>query len=127
MVVVPAYPFQVNNKLLPPKFNTFPGALTLVVKNIGLVPKRTKLFVKFNPIPFPDNDKLFIFLLVGIAASSEATTATVEGVNKFNVKLYNAIRAVGAVAGVTKVPPRAVPEFDAGVVVLPIPTVGEAA
>ena len=110
-----------NNKLLPPKFNTLPGALALAVKVKGAVPKSTKLLVKFNPIPAPDNDKLFIFLLAGIVASSVETTAAAAGAKKFNVKLYKAIRAVGAEAAVVKVPPAVVGET------IPTPTVGATA
>ena len=119
--VDPAYAFQVNNRLKPPKLITFPGVLALAVKDNGAVPNKVRLLVKFKPIPAPDKVSVFIFLLEGIAASSVATTAATAGVSQLDVKLYNAIRAVGAVATVVKVPPAGV------AVVIPTPTIGAAA
>ena len=78
-LVVPAYACQEKVKVFPPKSNMFPGTLKLPVSVIGEVPYNVKLLVKFNPLPLPANDKLFNFLFVGIAASSELTRAVVAG------------------------------------------------
>ena len=107
-----------NLRLLPPRSNTLPGVFKLATRVSGAVPNMVKLFARISPLPLPFNDKLFSFLLAGIEASSAFGVADVAGAKKLYVKLYKAIRAVGAVATVVNVPPRAPPET------VPIPRVG---
>ena len=78
-LVVPAYACQEKVRVLPPKSSRFPGTLKLPVSVIGAVPNKVKPAFRFNPLPLPANDKLFNFLFVGIAASSEFTSAAVAG------------------------------------------------
>ena len=117
----PPYPFQVNFNVLPPRSNTLPGVFKLATMVNGAEPNKVRSLVKGpQPLPLPFNASVLIFLLAGIDASSGFTLAEVAGAKKLNVKLYNPIRAVGALATVVNVPPNAPPD------VVPIPKVGVA-
>ena len=98
-----------------------PGVFKLATNTSGVVPINVRLFPSTIPLPLPFKDSTLILLLAGMDASSVFAVQDAAGAKKLYVRLYNAIRAVGAVATVVNVPPLAEPE------VVPIPTVGAAA
>jgi hypothetical protein len=73
-----------------------------------------------NTVTEEPSVKVFIFLLVGITASSVLVPTLGDGVKLLTVKLYKPNLAVGAVATVVNVPPAVVAE------VVPTPQVGAA-